>query len=375
MHTSFPTRTGLAITIVVLAACGSATSTAAEQSVPDDGATYVPGVTWRTASPTALGLDANRINALRSDIAAGRYGAIDGVIIVRYGYVGLEVYDGWSASAPHTMQSVTKSVTSLLFGILSARDTMHAARLDRPVLDVFSRYADLQNVDERKRALTLEHLLSMRTDMDFWEQPYAGSPLDQLNRSQDDWVRFVLDRPMTGTPGSDWAYNSGSAIVTCGVIREITGMAPDAFARDFLFAPIGVTGETWFRSPYDQLPHCGGGLGLKLVDFARVGYLVLRHGRWGDQVVVPESWLAASTRPITRPTPGFFAGFNPGYGYYWWIFPTTRGGADAGVITASGAGGQWLFVIPTLDLVVAIVAQNGAGLDLLYDGVLPAVVR
>jgi CubicO group peptidase (beta-lactamase class C family) len=273
------------------------------------------------------------------------------------------------------VQSVTKSVTSLLFGILSSRDTARVVRLDRPVLDVLSRYSGIQNVDARKRALTLEHLLSMRTEMDFWEQPYAGSPLEQLNRSSSDWIRLVLDRPMTGDPGSRWAYNSGAPIVACGIIRETTGVAPDAFAREHLFAPIGVIGETWFRSPFDGLPHCGGGLNLKPMDVARVGYLVLREGRWGERVVIPESWLAASVRPITRPTPGFFSGLNSGYGYYWWIFPTTRGGTDTGVITASGAGGQWIFVIPSLDLVVAVLAQSGDGLGLLYNGVLPAVTR
>jgi CubicO group peptidase (beta-lactamase class C family) len=90
--------------------------------------------------------------------------------------------------------------------------------------------------------------------------------------------------------------------------------------------------------------------------------------------VVPADWIEASTAPITRPGPGYFTGANPGYGHFWWLFPTSRGGSDAGVITGSGSGGQWLFVIPSLDLVVAIAAQNGDGLGLLYDGVLPAVV-
>jgi CubicO group peptidase (beta-lactamase class C family) len=362
-------RAACLLAVLPFAACDSTI----EPHVEDDGTAYVPSATWRTASPAALGLDPDRIARLAGDVTAQRYGVIDGVIVVRYGYVALEHYVGWSAAQPHTMQSVSKSVTSLLYGILDEPNPT-TARLDRSVLDVFSRYGDLQNVDARKRALTLGHLLEMRTSMDFWEQPYAGSPLDQMNRSTGDWIRFVLDRSMTGSPGSAWSYNSGAAIVSCGVIREVTGTAPDAFARQNLFAPIGVSGETWFRSPFDNLPHCGGGLGLKPMDMARVGYLVLRGGRWGDRVVVPASWITASTRAITRPTPGFFTGLNPGYGYFWWLFPITRGGSDTGVITASGAGGQWIFVVPALDLVVAIVAQSGNGLDLLYDGVLPAVV-
>jgi CubicO group peptidase (beta-lactamase class C family) len=164
-------RVAPAAVAFLLAACAAETT---EPLVPDDGSDYVPGALWRVATPAALGLDTGLMDRLRSDVAAGRYGVIDGVIVVRYGYVGFEQYTGWSPTQPHTMQSVTKSVTALLFGILAARESSNAARLDRPLLDVFSRYSGLQNVDARKSALTLGHMLEMRTAMDFWEQPYAG---------------------------------------------------------------------------------------------------------------------------------------------------------------------------------------------------------
>ena len=360
---------------VMVAACGGGRAEPpCAQPLPDDGQSYVPDAAWRRAAPASLGLDPSRIEALPQDVAAGRYGSIHAVVIVRYGHVALEHYSGWTAAQPHTLQSITKSVTSLLFGIAAARQPAAVAGLDRPVLDVFGRYPGVEHVDPRKRQLTLRHLLEMRTGMDFWEQPYPGSPLEELNRSSGDWVRFVLDRPMTGDPGAAWAYNSGAAILMGGAVRELSGLPPDELARRELFAPIGVTGETWFRSPYDNLPHCGGGLSLKPLDLARVGYLVLRRGRWGDRSVVPADWIDASTRPITRPVPGYFTSANAGYGHFWWLFPTTRGGGDAGVIAGSGSGGQWLFVIPSLDVVVAIAAQSGDGLGLLYDGVLPAVV-
>jgi CubicO group peptidase (beta-lactamase class C family) len=356
--------------LLLLASCGGTPTDAREPL--DSGATYVPGDAWRTASPASAGFSSDAMAQVRRDISGGRYGAIDAVVMVRHGYVVHEQYVGWSPTRAHTLQSVTKSVTALLFGIAAEQQGATAA-LDRPVLEVMNRYAPVANVDQRKQALTLRHLLGMRTAMDFWEQPYPDSPLDSLNRSSGDWVRFILDRRMTGEPGSQWAYNSGATILICGVIRELTGEPVESFARRELFAPIGITGETWFRSPFDGLPHCGGGLSLRPRDLARIGYLVLRRGRWGDRQIVPETWIDQATRPHSTGPSLFFAGYGSGYGYYWWLFPSRPGHSDHAVIAGSGAGGQWLFVVPELDLVVAIAASQGDGLGLLYQGVLPAL--
>jgi CubicO group peptidase (beta-lactamase class C family) len=194
-----------------------------------------------------------------------------------------------------------------------------------------------------------------------------------MNNSTGDWVRFVLERPMIDAPDTRWAYNSGAAIVTCGAIRELTGERPDDFARRELFAPIGVSGETWVRSPFDQLPHCGGGLSLTATDLARVGYLVLRRGRWGNPQIVPERWIEDATRSYSSGGSLFFARYGAQYGYFWWLFPLARGGTGTEIIAASGSGGQWLFVVPTHDLVVAIIGASSNGLDLLYDRILPAI--
>jgi CubicO group peptidase (beta-lactamase class C family) len=360
--------------VVAAVACQSPTCAGQTVVAPvaDSGAAYVPGATWRTAAPAAVGLDAARVDHLVASVDDGRYGAIDALVVVRYGWLAVEHYHGWAPGRAHTLQSVTKSVTSLLYGILREQQP-EAAALDRPVLDVLARYQPVANLDDRKRALTLRNLLTMRTGMDFWEQPYDGSPLQQLNGSSGDWMRFILDRPMVVQPGTRWAYNSGAAIAMCGVIREIAGEDPVAFARQELLDPLGVTGDTWFRSPFDGLPHCGGGLSLKPVDLARVGYLVLRRGRWGDRQVVPAAWVDSSTVAVSRGNEVYFSSYGSAYGAFWWLFPLRRGGTDASVVAASGSGGQWLFVIPELDLVVAVAASDGNGLDLLYDEVLPAV--
>jgi CubicO group peptidase (beta-lactamase class C family) len=363
-------RTTAFTLLFVLSACGNVPPVDPQTGAPlaDSGAAYVPGTQWRTASAARAGLDSTRIATLARDISAGRYGSIDAVLIVRYGYLVFEKYNGWAPATAHTLQSVTKSVTALLFGIAAQNGGLE---LDRNVLDVFARYPDVAGVDARKRALTLRHLLSMRTSMDFWEQPYPGSPLDQLNRSSGDWVKFVLDRPMTGEPGTTWSYNSGAPIVICGALRDVRGERVVDFARRELFAPIGITNDRWAISPYDSLPHCGGGLYLKPTDLARIGYLVLRRGRWGDRQIVPESWITAATTAYSRDV--LFTSYGSDYGYYWWLFPEQPGGPDDNVITASGSGGQWLFIIPRFDLVVAIAASNGDGLSVLYNAILPAI--
>jgi CubicO group peptidase (beta-lactamase class C family) len=341
---------------------------------PDSALAYVPGISWRTAAPAAVGFDSAAMAGLAAGVAAGRFGQVQAIAVVRFGYLVHEQHVGWDRGRPHTLQSVTKSVAALLYGILWQQQPGDA-RLDRPVLDLFSRYRNLDNVSAQKRLLTTRDLLTMRTGMDFWENPYAGSPLDSMNRSRGDWVRFILDRPMTGRPGEAWAYNSGAAILVCAAIREILGEPPDVFARRELFDPIGVTTDSWFRSPFDSLPHCGGGLSLAPLDLARIGYLVLRRGRWGARRIVPQDWLEEAARPHSTGRPLFFSEEGAGYGYLWWLFPVTRRGPGSGVIAASGAGGQWLFVVPELDLVVVVMGTQAYGLDLLYDGVLNAIRR
>ena len=146
------------------------------------------------------------------------------------------------------------------------------------------------------------------------------------------------------------------------------------YARRVLFEPLGIRGERWFRAPYDGLPHTGGGLSLRARDMARLGELVLRGGwpatgRWCHA----NGWRARSR---TRPAPS--TGRGPVYyGRLWWLFPPS-GPATTDVVTASGAGGQWIFVVPPLELVVVFTADQAnprffAPMDLLFDEILSAV--
>jgi CubicO group peptidase (beta-lactamase class C family) len=365
--------------VAIAHGCGSESSAPSSDPVPFDGASYWPGTDWRTARPEQVGLDPARVNALVARLRSSANPGVHSLVIVRQGYLAVEEYFGGSKHDDvHTMQSVSKSVTSLMIGI--AADQAKVRISDR-LLPIFPEYTDLREIDDRKRAVTVRDLLTMRSGIDFYESPYPGSPLEQLNTSRGDWVRLVLDRPMNAAPDGRWQYNSGGVIVLAGVLRKmINGENPVIFARRELFNPIGITTAFWYVSAYDSLPHAGGGLNLRAVDLARIGYLVLRRGKWADRQIVSEQWLDESTTPITS-HPFTFGSHIVDYGYLWWLMPINGSGAtrdrNAVIYTASGAQGQWLFVIPKYDLVVAVTGGSDnswvAAPDFLYSDILPAI--
>jgi CubicO group peptidase (beta-lactamase class C family) len=367
----------LAAAVALLARCGAENGPTDPpvELLPDDGATYWPGADWRRATPAQVGIDRAAIDALVARLRSNAVAGIHSLTIVRNGYMAVEEYfNGSSRDTVHTLQSVTKSVTSLLVGIAIADGKL---RLSDSVVTLFSKYPSLRDLDDRKRGVTARDLLTMRSGIDFYENPYEGSPLQILNTSRDDWVRLVLDRPMNDAPDGHWQYNSGGVIVLGGALRQVMGTNVNVFARERLFAPLGVQGQFWYVSPFDSLPHTGGGLNLRAVDMARIGYLVLRGGRWDGRQIVPADWIRASMVPRTRGA-STWHGHAYDYGYLWWLSTFTRPGSATPdtIYTASGAQGQWIFIVPRYDLVITFTsaaADFAAPVELVYTSILPAI--
>jgi CubicO group peptidase (beta-lactamase class C family) len=359
-----------------LFSCGSPQTTAPEPfSAPEslnDG--------LQTARPRDVALAEDILAPLVQRLQTNAIRNLHSLLILRHDRLVVEEYfNGSNRNDVHTLQSVTKSVTSLLIGAAIQRQSIRG--VEEPVVNFFSEYINLQNVDDRKTRMTLRHLLTMQTGLNWNEEPYAGSHLETLNNSCGDWVPFVLNRPMREAPGTRWQYNSGGVIVLSGMLRYATQMFADQLARRVLFEPLGIQNERWYRAPCDGLPHTGGGLSLRARDMAKLGQLVLRRGRWGEQQIISAAWLTESFQRAAAP--GYMGNHPVYYGYLWWLLPLSgRAGpidADGDIITASGAGSQWTFIIPQHDLVVAVTGNgyNGADwiqpVDFLYADILRAV--
>lgn len=283
----------------------------------------LPGDDWPRAEPSAQGLDpvllAELVRLIRQN---QRFPDLHSLQIVRKGYLVLEEYfRGWNAERLHTLQSVSKSFTSALIGIAIEQGAIR--RVDEKVLGFFPGMEGIRHLDERKRAMALRDLLTMRSGTDYHEHG-AGSPHFQLNSLARGWDRFYLDRPMERAPGTDFLYDSGGVILMSSLLKQRTGMHADAFADRHLFTPLGITRSDWFRNAEGH-PHTGGGLDLRPRDMAKLGLLYLRGGRWGERQVVPADWVEESVRRHVERDAGA-TGRNVGYGYLWWILEPDPGG-------------------------------------------------
>jgi CubicO group peptidase (beta-lactamase class C family) len=340
---------------------------------------YYPAGEWQTAKVQKQGLSKKIIRSLLNRLRSNEIRNLNSLLIVRHGYMVVEEYfNGSSAEDVHTIQSDSKSITSLLIGIALQQGKIHS--VEDKVLDYFPEYRNIRNLDANKAALSIKDLLTMRTGLDWSEANYSGSPLQQLNDCRCDWLKLVLDWPMREMPGTRFEYNSGGVILLGGIIRNVTGMSVDNFAQENLFNPLGVKGAWWVQGLPEGLPHTGGGLNLRAQDMARIGYLLLRQGRWGERQIIAEDWLKQSMQHWVR-NPRTFNSHAVDYGYLWWLLPLDgigiTQGEDADIYTASGARDQWIFVIPKYDMVVVVTGNTSSTfaqpVDFLYSDILRAI--
>jgi CubicO group peptidase (beta-lactamase class C family) len=347
-------------------------------ATPVADASYWPTSGWRSATPEDHGMDGARLDAMMTEIHA-RELPIDSVTVVRHGHVVLDATLGpfaegglrapFASGSLHELQSVTKSVISMVLGIALAAQPAGGATVDTPVLDLIDARHVPSVRDPRMRAMTLRDLLTMRSGLAWAEsgRPYLpGTGNDVLAMIETaDWTRFVLDRPMAAARGARFNYDTGAAHLVSAAISGLVGRPADELAAEALFAPLGITDVLWKRAP-EGVSVGGFGLLLEPRDLAKVALLALHGGRWEDRQVVPAEWLESSTTDhVGRPPHQ--------YGHFWWMDR-----AD-GYAHMAGLYGQLAAIVPARGLVAVITAHMPGEVDssavnrwLLEEYVLPA---
>jgi CubicO group peptidase (beta-lactamase class C family) len=312
---------------------------------------------WPTGTLEEAGLDRAGIEKFIQMILDTPIDAVDapevhGILIARHGKLVLEEYfHGEHRDKLHETRSAAKSMTATIVG--AALQAGEPLKLSTPVYETMMEGALPSDTDPRKRAMTLENLLTMSSGY-FCDDTNPEAPgnedamLDQ--REERDYYRYTLKVPMESAPGEKAVYCSINPNLALGVVGRATGESPlDLFDR-LLAGPLKIHRYGW---PTDGAGHPYGGGGAQFLprDFMKMGQLMLNQGTWQGKRILSREYVARASSPL-------YPLRDLGYGYLWWGIDYPYKDRTVHAFFAGGAGGQIVMVIPELDLVATAYGGN-----------------
>ena len=337
---------------------------------------------------TDLGFNAAALSQFDHEIASGKFGNVDSLLILRHGKVAFDhtyphdyaaiygaeakktqalnphdpggpynYFNPWwhpyyrGDGTLHSQQSVTKTVTSVVIGIAVTRGEFPS--LDTPVLNFFDP-SKVANIDERKRHLTIRNLLTMTVGMKWNDDVPYDDPTNatSLMEASSDWVQYFIDQPMAEQPGTRFYYNDGAPEALAYIFRKATGKDIEEYAAAHLFQPLAIHQWFWKRNP-QGLADTEGGLYLDRHDVAKLMLLFHHDGIWDGKRIVSSDWVKQSISPSVKVDKK--SGVQ--YGYLWWLYPYGNGDPRI-AFGGSGFGGQLPIVLADEDIVIVVNAWN-----------------
>ena len=301
---------------------------------------------WPEGTPEEQGMDSATLEGAQTyAFADGKY--TQGVVVTRRGMLVAEWYaDGRDATSYGASWSMAKSFTSALIGIAIHEGAI--ANEDVGLADYYPEWAA-----DPRTMITLEHVLHMASGL-AWNEDYNinnanDSDVVKLVFTTESPLAYVIGKAAEIPPNTEFEYSSGNTLLMSGILAQSTGMSAGAYAQSRLLSRLGIEGADWWRAKTGEtLTYCC--LDMTSRDFARFGLLYLQRGAWEGEQIIPEAWVEASITPSPR---------YAGYGYQWWLEGRTDPTLPTDLYAAEGHDGQFIYVIPSLELVIV---RNG-----LYD--------
>ncbi len=291
------------------------------------------------------------------------------LLVSRRGELIVERYSkGIQATRLTNIKSVSKSVVSALVGIAIERGLLPS--VGQPIESYFPEVLKAEK-DASRKSITIENLLTMQSGLESTSNRNYGAWVLSPN-----WVRYALTRPMTSTPGTRMEYSTGNTHLLSAILTKATGKNTWQFAQDVFAKPLGFTLARWPQDP-QGIYFGGNDMLMTPRQMLAFGQLYLNHGRAAGTQVVPAGWVEESLKAHAE-SPRERERF---YGYGWWI----RELAGYRSQYAWGYGGQFIFVVPDLDLVVVMTSASDvseargrnlrSAYQLMEDFVIPAITQ
>ncbi|HOI29643.1 MAG TPA: serine hydrolase [Melioribacteraceae bacterium] len=293
--------------------------------------------------------DSAAVYRLIDRIIKQKSGRLESLLIIKDGKLILEEYFfGYNRTKLHRINSCTKSITSLLLGIALHRNKSNNE--EHPVLNFFPKYYSYKTPEKEK--ITLKHVLTMTAGF--------NEDGDFEDHGPDNFIRYILSSKMETKPGERFRYSGKCTNLLGGIIYTLENKQADEFAKEFMFSKLGISVFNWEKE--NGVIPCDAGLQLYPRDMAKIGLLVLNKGYWNGEQIVPEEWIAASTKPYVAESDFFDYGYQWWYrskrNKSWWSDPIRGSKSEHDMFLALGAGGQYIMVIRDLNLVIVTTASD-----------------
>lgn len=298
---------------------------------------------WKTENLKSQNVDTTLIYKAFGQLK-NKENEIHSVLLIKNDRLIIEEYfKEHSADQPHDLRSTTKSIRSILLGI--AIDKGFIEDINDPMSKYLKSPMPKKNLDKRKNNITIKNLLTMSSGLDCndWNKKSKGQE-DKVYKKKD-WLQYTLDLPLVNEPGAVSNYCSMGVVLIAEIICQASGMTIDKFAEKYLFSPMGIDNINWGHTSDKEIIPSGKRLYMTSRDMAKIGQLVLNKGKWNGKKIVSENWIEESTTPKTKIT-----GID--YGYLWWNIPFKVNDKIVVSKTATGNGGQYIMILPRLDMVV-----------------------
>lgn len=296
-------------------------------------------------------------------VRSGLLRDIHAIVVSRGDTIALERYydgpdDAWGRplgimsfcrETLHDLRSVTKSVVGLLYGIALDRGLVPPP--DAPLMAQFPEYGDLA-ADPARAGITVGHALTMTLGTEWDEgRPYTDPENSEIAMEMAaDRYRYVLERPVVAPPGARWIYSGGAVALVGALIARGAGKSLPDFAREALFAPLGIGDFEW-AAGRDGVASPASGLRLTARDLLRIGRMVLANGVHDGRRVVPAAWIEASL------TSQIATGDGLDYGRLWFLGQSDVPASGPRRWAAGfGNGGQRLYLCPDAGVAAVIFA-------------------
>jgi CubicO group peptidase (beta-lactamase class C family) len=287
---------------------------------------------------------------------------ITSIMVLRKGNIVFEKYYQGNEHSLREIRSVTKSLLSSLIGIAIKERFINS--VDQKVIHFFPQYKN-SIIDQQVNEITVKNLLTMTSGIPY---SYSVEVYDQWRRGEN-LIRSAFVNKLVSEPGQVFNYNDPGVHILSGIISKSTNMRADLFAGNYLFGELGIEHYTWATDNQGNNIGCSE-LKLSTRDMAKFGQLYLNKGKWGEKQIIPQSWVEESTNKQNEG--GAPSGEN--YGYLWWV----TGIEGHSSFFAMGYGGQFIYVIPDMEIVTVITstleAHHEENRDIISKFIIPSVL-